>query len=171
MSTELIQHDPLPSGPFDGRQAFLAMLHSALAHAARENWREIIFSDASFADWPLGERSSVEALQAWAAAGRTFQLIAHDFEVFAREHARFVHWRRRWDHIMVCSLCSLCSGSGAPPLPSAIWTPGWCMQRIDPERCRGVSGTAPESRVALRQVLEECLRHSRPGFAASTLGL
>ena len=168
MSTELIDHESLPDGPFDGRQAFQAMLHKSLAVAARENWREIVFSDADFADWPLGERATVEALQAWAAAGRSLQLIAQDFQVFARGHARFVHWRQRWDHIMVCSLCS---GAGAPAVPSAIWTSGWFMHRIDPERCRGVCGTAPESRVALRQVLDECLRHGRPGFPASTLGL
>lgn len=158
----------LPDGAFNGRQAFHATLAAALAAAARENWREIILSDANFADWPLGARSSVEALQAWAAAGRTLQLIAHDFDVFARHHARFVHWRQAWDHIIVCRVCA---GAGAPPVPSAIWTPGWCLQRIDPERCRGVCGSVPESRVALRHLLQECLRHGRPGFAASTMGL
>lgn len=168
MQTETTIHEPLPSGAFDGRQGFHATLQAALAAAARENWREMILSDASFADWPLGELASVDALQAWAAAGRTLQLIAHDFHVFAREHARFVHWRQAWDHIIVCRVCA---GAGAPPVPSAIWTPGWFMQRIDPERCRGVCGSAPENRIALRQVLDECLRHGRPGFAASTLGL
>ena len=160
--------ESLPSGAFDGRQAFHATLQAALGAAARENWREIILSDEDFADWPLGARANVEALQAWAAAGRSLQLIARDFHVFTREHARFVRWRQIWDQIIVCSMCT---GPGAPPLPSAIWTPGWFMQRSDPERCRGVCGSAPESRVALRQLLQECLRHARPGFAASTLGL
>jgi hypothetical protein len=158
----------LHDGAFDGRTAFGGLLQGALTAAAQENWRELILCDADFHDWPLGERATVEALQAWATAGRTLQLVASDFGVFAREHARFVQWRQRWDHIMVCSLCS---GSGAPPVPSAIWTPGWFMHRIDPDRCRGVSGTAPERRVALRQVIDECLRHGQPGFAASTLGL
>ena len=158
----------LHNGVFDGRAAFHGLLQGALAAAAQENWRELILCDADFHDWPLGERATVEALQAWAAAGRSLQLVAGDFGVFARQHARFVQWRQRWDHIMVCSLCS---GSGAPSVPSAIWTPGWFMHRIDPEHCRGVSGTAPERRVALRQVIDECLRHGRPGFAASTLGL
>jgi len=160
--------EALPGGAFDGRQAFLATLRAALGHAARENWRELILSDDDFADWPLGERATVEALQAWAASGRSLQLIARDFGVFAREHARFVRWRQMWDHIVVASTCS---GGAAPALPSAIWTPGWFMRRIDPERCRGVCGSAPESRLALRQLLEECLRHARPGFPASTLGL
>ena len=153
---------------FEGRASFRDLLQGALATAAQENWRELILSDATFADWPLGERASIEALQAWATAGRTLQLIAGTFDVFERDHARFVQWRKRWDHIMVCSLCS---GSGAPLVPSAIWTPGWFLHRIDPERCRGVSGSEPERRVALRQVFDECLRHGRPGFAATRLGL
>ena len=158
----------LDDGAFDGRTAFRDLLQGALAAAAQQNWRELILSDATFADWPLGERSSIEALQAWATSGRSLQLIAGDFGIFEREHPRFVQWRQRWDHIIVCSLCS---GSGTPTVPSAIWTPGWFLHRIDPVRCRGVSGTAPERRVALRQLLDECLRHGRPGFAASTLGL
>lgn len=159
---------PLPEGAFDGRRAFHGMLVSMLSAAARENWRELILSDMSFADWPLGERATVEALQAWASSGRSLQLIAHDYGVFARDHARFVQWRRQWDHIITCHLCS---GSSAPLVPSAIWTPGWFMHRIDAERSRGVSGTSPDRRVAMRQLLDECIKHSRPGFAASTLGL
>ena len=104
MSTEPSVPDPLCTGPFDGRHAFQRVVRSALDAAARENWREIIFSDAGFADWPLGERSTIDGLQAWAAAGRSFHLIANDFSVFASEHARFVSWRQRWDHIITCSL-------------------------------------------------------------------
>lgn len=159
---------PLPDGAFDGRAAFQATLQVALAAAARENWGEMIFSDIDFADWSLGTRASVEALQAWAATGRRLQLIARDFNVIAHEHARFVRWRQAWDHIVVCRVCA---GPSAPAVPSAIWTPGWSLQRIDPDRCRGVCGSAPESRVALRQLLDECLRQGRPGFAASVLGL
>ncbi len=158
----------LPDGAFDGRAAFQATLHAALAAAARENWGEIILSDTDFADWSLGTRASVEALQAWAATGRKLQLIAQDFKVVAHEHARFVRWRRAWDHIVVSRVCA---GPGVSAVPSAIWTPGWYLHRIDPDRCRGVCGSEPDSRIALRQLLDECLRQGRPGFAASVLGL
>jgi len=84
----------LPEGAFDGRRAFHDHLQAALGAAARLNWREIVLSDADFVDWPLGERATVEALQAWSAAGRSMVLLAQRFDVFAREHARFVHWRR-----------------------------------------------------------------------------
>lgn len=158
----------LPEGPFDGRLAFDAVLRTALDAAAREGWRQIVFSDPDFADWPLGERTSIEALQAWAASGRSLLLLAEGFGVFDRAHARFVEWRRLWAHIVEARACS---GSGAPAVPSAVWTPTWSLHRIDPVRSRGVCSHQADSRRALRERLDECWRQSRPAFAASTLGL
>ena len=68
-------------------------------------------SDPDFADWPLGERAVAESLQAWAASGRSLRLVATHFEGFQRSHARFVTWRRLWDHIVQCRACS---GADAP---------------------------------------------------------
>jgi hypothetical protein len=158
----------LPDGPFDGRIAFQAHLQAALAAAARQNWREIILCDPEFVDWPLGERAIVDALQAWAAAGRSLVLLAQRFDVFEREHARFVHWRKMWSHIIDCRACN---GPGLPQVPSAIWTPSWFLHRLDVEHGRGVCGYLPERRRALRERIDECLRHARPAFPASTLGL
>jgi hypothetical protein len=158
----------LPDGAFDGRRAFHDHLQAALGAAARQNWREIVLSDPDFVDWPLGERSTVEALQAWSAAGRSMVLLAQRFDVFAREHARFVHWRRMWSHIVDARACQ---GPGLPPVPSGIWTPDWFLHRIELEHSRGTCGRAPEGRRALRERIEECLRHARPAFPASTLGL
>ena len=158
----------LPEGAFDGRQAFHDRLQAALGAAARQNWREIVLADPDFIDWPLGERATVEALQAWSAAGRNIVLLAQHFDVFSREHARFVHWRRMWSHIVDARACR---GPGLPPVPSAIWTTGWFLHRIDLEHGRGTCGRAPEGRRALRERIDECLRHARPAFPASTLGL
>ncbi|MDM0080660.1 hypothetical protein QTI17_08665 [Variovorax sp. J31P179] len=158
----------LPDGAFDGRRAFHDHLQAALGAAARQNWREIVLSDPDFVDWPLGERSTVEALQAWSAAGRSMVLLAQRFDIFAREHARFVHWRRMWSHIIDARACQ---GPGLPPVPSAIWTPGWFLHRVDLEHVRGTCGRTPEARRALRERIDECLRHARPAFPASTLGL
>ncbi|WP_345535666.1 hypothetical protein [Variovorax defluvii] len=161
-------HAALPEGAFDGPRAFEAHVRDVLAAAARENWREIVLSDADFADWPLGERAMAEALQAWSGAGRSFTMLAHNFGVFERTHARFVHWRRMWSHIVDCRACD---GSGLPQVPSGIWTPNWFLSRIDMQRVRGVCSREPEGRRALRERIEECLRHARPAFPATTLGL
>jgi hypothetical protein len=159
----------LPAGRFSSREGFQQMVRDALAAAAREGWQEILISDANFHDWPLGERSVIESLQAWAATGRRFTMLAGHYDEVVRRHARFVRWRGTWDHIVTCRR-SAC----ADPLdiPSALWSPRWVMHRLDPERSVGVTGFEADRRVLLRETLDEWMRSkSSPGFPASTLGL
>lgn len=158
----------LPSGRFEGRQDFQQLVRDALACAAREGWRELILCDADFSDWPLGERAVAESLQAWSSSGRRCTLLARRWDEVVRTHARFVTWRRTWAHIIEARACP-----SADPLdlPSAIWSSGWVMQRVDPERSNGYSGSEPERRVLLRESLQEWLQKSTPSFAAHTLGL
>lgn len=158
----------LPSGRFAGRVEFQQLVRDALACAAREGWRDIILSDPDFADWPLGERSVAQSLQDWSASGRRCTLLARRFDDVVIRHARFVSWRKTWSHIIEARACP-----SADPLelPSAIWSPGWVLQRLDPERCNGVSGGEAKRRVLLRENLNEWLAKSSPSFAATTLGL
>jgi hypothetical protein len=158
----------LPSARFEGRMAFQQLVRDALAAAAREGWREIILSDASFEDWPLAERAVAESLQAWSASGRRMTLLAKRYDEVVRRHARFVVWRKTWSHIIEARACPT-----ADPLdlPSAIWSPGWVLERRDIEHCKGLSGSEPERRLALRETLQEWLQKSSPSFPATTLGL
>lgn len=159
----------LPEGRFSGREAFQQLVRDAFASAAREGWPEIIISDAYFHDWPLGDRAVIESLNAWARSGRRLTMLARHYDEVIRRHARFVRWRGTWDHLLTCR-----SSRSADPLvlPSMIWSPGWVLHRIDPERCVGVSTTQPQQRMLLRESLKEWLHNkSAPGFAATTLGL
>jgi hypothetical protein len=158
----------LPSRRFEGREDFRQLVRDALAAAAREGWREIVLSDASFADWPLAERAVAESLQAWAQTGRRMVLLAKRYDVVVRQHARFVQWRGKWAHIVTASACS-----SADPLelPSALWSPTWALERRDIERCNGYCGSEPERRVAVRETLDAWLQKSTPAFSATTLGL
>jgi len=159
----------LIEGRFDGREAFVDLVRGALSAAAYQGWNEVVFSDPDFADWPLGERASIEALQAWSASGRRLLLLAGRFDLIERGHARFVTWRRTWDHIVECRAAGR---TGTPEeVPSAFWTPTWCLHRIDPERSRGVCSSEPRARRDLRESLDERWRQGRPAFPASTLGL
>lgn len=160
--------DSLPSDRFSGRDVFRQMVREAFDCAAREGWREIILSDASFEDWPLGERAVVESLNAWAKSGRHMVLLAGGYDEVLRQHPRFVIWRRTWGHILDCR-SSRASASG--DFPSAIWSADWYLQRTDPLRSIGVTGIDKERNVALKEVLDELVRNSSPGFPASTLGL
>ena len=158
----------LPSRRFEGREDFRQLVRDALACAAREGWREIILSDASFEDWPLGERAVAESLQAWSHSGRRMVLLARKYDTVVRQHASFVRWRGTWSHIITASACP-----SADPLelPSALWSPQWTMERRDIDRCNGYCGSEPDRRVAVRETLAAWLQKSTPAFPATTLGL
>lgn len=158
----------LPSRRFEGRGDFRQLVRDALAAAAREGWREIILSDASFEDWPLGERAVAESLQAWSRTGRRMVLLARQYDHVVRQHARFVQWRVTWSHVVTATACP-----SADPLdlPSAIWSPAWVLERRELVHSIGYCGSEPERRVALRENLNEWLLKATPAFPASTLGL
>jgi hypothetical protein len=159
----------LTSGAFGGRREFQQLVRDAFVAAEREGWKEIILCDANFVDWPLGERVVVDALNAWAAPGRRrITLLARRFDEVISHHPRFVRWRTTWSHIVEARACRT-----ADPLelPSAIWTPEWVLNRLDPIRCRGITGREADRRVALNDELHEWLKQSTPSFPATTLGL
>lgn len=159
----------LPVGRFTGREAFQQLVRGALAGAERAGWGELLLSDANFHDWPLGERASVEMLDAWARTGRRLTLLAGDFDTVVRMHPRFCQWRVRWDHIITCRKAA---PAYAQDVPSVIWSAHWVLERHDPVRCNGITGVEPERRVLLRESLDEWLeRKSNSSFPASTLGL
>ena len=159
----------LPQGRFNGRSNFQQLVRDALATAANEGWPQIILSDANFADWPLGESAVEQSLQAWARKGRRMTLLACDYGDVVRRHARFVRWRRTWDHLVTCRACP---AQMASDLPSAMWSPGWVLERLNPVRCTGITSSEPERQLRLHQTLTEWLNSkSTPAFAATTLGL
>jgi hypothetical protein len=155
-------------GAFSGPTEFAGVVRDALACAAREGWPAMVWSDATFEDWPLGERAVVESLQAWAGKGRHLVMLAHSYDAVLRNKPRLVGWRKTWDHIIECRVCKTIDAS---ELPSALWSPQWAMRRLDPVRCTGVAGLEPPRRVLLKEELDECRRQSAPGFSATTLGL
>ncbi len=159
---------PLPSGRFEGRNDFRQLVRDALAAAAREGWKEIILADATFEDWPLGERAVMDSLSAWSSSGRKCTLLAQRYDEVVRGQARFVAWRARWSHIITAVACPT-----AEPLdmPSAIWSPGWVMERRDLDRSNGYCGGEPDRRVQVRERLQEWLLKATPAFPSSTLGL
>jgi len=159
----------LPEGAFVGRQTFRQLVSDALGCAARQGWRELILCDATFDGWPLGERVCVEALDAWARGGvRQFTMLAKHYDEVPRQHARFVEWRRQWSHKIECRACRT---ADEQDLPSALWSPAWTLQRLDPLLYSGVSGAGAERRQLLREQIEQWLQRSTPAFPVTTLGL
>jgi hypothetical protein len=158
----------LLEGAFSGRKDFQQLIRSAVAQAAAEGWREMIWMDVSFADWPLGERSVEADLQAWSETGRKLTIVAKRFDTLVATHHRFVAWRKQWSHIIEARAVSSASDE---EFPSLILSDHWAMQLLQPALCKGVAGYEPKRRVDLRELTQEWLAISSPSFAATTLGL
>ena len=158
----------LPLGRMEGRQVFADLVRQAMVCAAREGWSHIVLSDSDFADWPLGERVVVDALQAWAGRGRHIQFLARDFGPLRQLHPRLVQWRVTWSHLVQAHACTSLVGT---ELPSAIWSPGWTLERLDSLRCTLVASVDARRRLALKERLDTCWAMGSPSFAATTLGL
>lgn len=159
---------PLLEGAFSGPTEFAQLVRDAIATASQQGWTDMVWSDATFEDWPLREKSVTDALQAWAHTGRRLILLANRFDSIVRHQPRFANWRVRWDHIVECRVCKQAEAS---EMPSALWGPHWCLRRLDVHRSTGMAGSEPQRRLLLKEVLDECRRNSAPGFPASTLGL
>jgi len=158
----------LPDTRFEGRLKFQQLVRDALACAAKEGWQRIILCDPDFEDWPLGERETAESLMAWSRNGRQIVLLAHRWDVVQRQHARFVAWRRTWSSIVDARGCRTADPA---EVPSAIWSPGWFMQRQDLGRCGGIATHDPARRQQMREELQAWIDKSPAAFPASTLGL
>ena len=161
---------PLLEGRFSGGSEFAALIRQAMAAAASQGWREIIVSDADFSQWPLGERAVAQALNDWARSGRKFTMLAANYDVLVRQHARFVVWRKNWSHLVQCRRPASRAGAGAS-VPSVFWSPGWYVECLDLQRCTGVAGTDAIRRLTLHKMLEERFLDSVPAFPSSVLGL
>ena len=159
---------PLPTGRMQGRQLFSDLVRQAIETAAAQAWSPLVLSDADFEDWPLGDRAVVQALQDWAAQGRRIRFLARDFQKLRERHPRLVTWRVQWSHLVEAHVWA---SAGEGEVPSAWWSPGWCMERVDPSRGVLVASDEAPRVLALRERLESAWARGRPGFPATVLGL
>ena len=158
----------LPLGRHEGRAAFARLVRDSLVAAGEQGWREWWWCDADFADWPLGERAVIDALDRWAGQGRKLYLLARDFRAVRLTHARFVTWRGRWDH---CIEARACPSAAADDFPAGMWTPVMCWTRVGQPMGPAVVSDDPARRVAFQQHLQGWWAKASPAFAATTLGL
>ncbi|MBD3894038.1 hypothetical protein [Hydrogenophaga sp.] len=158
----------LPQGRFQGRLAFAALVRQALAAAAAQGWNRIILCDADFSDWPLGERATIESLNAWSAHGRSLHLLACDYSALRLQQPRFVQWRQTWSHLVQARACDR---AWAGDLPSAIWSSAWTLERLDRVHASLLASRGAERRVLLAERLDHWWQRAGPSFSTDTLGL
>ena len=161
----------LVEGRFTGRQRFQQTIRDLLSAADGAGWKEIIFCDADFADWPLGELAVANSLYNWSKSGRKLTMLAHDFRGVQRAYPRFVKWRQTWDHVIECRRCVLKGGHASSSLPCVIWTPEWVLHRFEGDHFEAYLGRDAARRFQLQETLSGFLKISTPGFPATTLGL
>ncbi|QDL53911.1 hypothetical protein [Rhodoferax aquaticus] len=158
----------MQNSTFEGPTAFAQLIRDAVADAAAQGVREMVWSDADFFDWPLCEKSVIDALNVWANRHRRLVILAHNFDVIPRKHPRFVEWRRMWGHIVECRVAKQWD---ATEFPSAMWMPSTYVQRLDPARFRGIVSNDALGVAHLKEALNEVHKQSSPGFPATVLGL
>lgn len=151
------------------RGDFQAAFRQALAHVAEHGCRELYLCDRDFADWPLGDRESVDLFTRWAMSHRKLIVVAAQFDTFLRQHPRWVTWRRTWSHIVSCRQVA---EEDAAAIPSMMIAPGVLSLRVhDPIHFRGrLSFTRPEE-VRDWDELDAFLQRSAESFPVTQLGI
>lgn len=151
------------------RNEFHAALRAGFAAAADTGCRAIWLCDEDYADWPLSERGVIDDLTRWAQAHRSFTVIARDFDVIARRHARWVEWRRTWSHVVQCRTNDELE---AGQMPTLLLAPGATSVRLfDRVHYRGSVSSLAADAVLWRETVDEVLQRSAEAFPATTLGL
>jgi hypothetical protein len=156
--------------PFDGPVEFAQALYAALQHAEQVSTRRICWSDADFANWPLGEVEWVELLTRWArVGGRELVMICGDYAEVERRHPRFALWRRDWAHVIQCLVPD---EARTAPLPT-VWIDAadQALRVFDREHWRGRASFDRVDRQRAREDFDALLQRAAPGFASVTLGL
>lgn len=167
-SIPTVSQQPLPTGRLQGREQFADLVRRALATAAAEGWPRLVLCDADFADWPLGERAVVASLQTWARRGRVLQVLGQDLAPLRLQHPRFVQWRVTWAHLIEARACRHASEGD---MPSALWSPGWTLERVDPIHSIMLASRDALHQVALAQRIERWWKEASPALPITTLGL
>lgn len=159
---------PLPVGPFAGRETFRDRLRQAIMRAAQERWRRMVWCDVDFADWPLGERAVVEALNGWALQRGQLLMMADDFQAVPRVAPLFVRWRQQWSHRVECLALTDVAMSD---VPSFLASPEWCLRRQDPLRFSGSCASDAPTLAELNELIASLRDKGVPSFPADVLGL
>lgn len=158
-----------PTWHFSSRGEFQSAVRTALEMAASAGCKEMIWCDADYADWPIGEPTCIEMLSRWAMSHRRLVMLAAGFETIERRHPRFVGWRRSWSHVVHCRQVDEADKAATP---SMLFAPGLCALRLsDPLHFRGRIGWSRSEEVRDQDEVDAFLQRSHESFPVRTLGL
>lgn len=161
--------DNEPASLITNRAEFHAALRRAFEVLASVGAREVWLCDEDFADWPLGERATVELLQQWAASSRKLTLVARHFDDVARRHPRWVEWRRNWSHIVACRTNTELATGEFPTL--LLGLDAVSVRLSDRIQHRGRLAQDKPEQIRCREQVDALLQRSEEAFPATTTGL
>lgn len=153
----------------ESQREFEDALRQAFSMVAEQGCREVLISDADFANWPLGERAVVDLLAQWAMSHRKMMVLARHYDEVPRLHARWVQWRRQWAHVVNCRVVD---DFDAKEVPTLLLAPGLVVVRlVAGDTVRGSISTDLGDIERARELVDAITQRSQEGFPASTLGL
>lgn len=160
-----------PKSPdaIDTRSGFFAAIDAAIQLAIDNKVNELWLCDVDFSAWPLGQRSTIERLDAWVAAHRKLHVLACDFHWLTVECPRWVAWRRRWAHVVECQQVG---EEDATHMRSLMLVPSHqAIALLDAQRGRGRILRDAADLASLGELFEDLTHRAVAAMPPTTLGL
>lgn len=164
-------NDRNETGPqVDTRTGFADALRWGFGRAIEGGARCITCVDPHFAEWPLDDTGLLSKLAGWLRLPkRRLVLLAADFEVLARRHARFDGWRADWAHAIE---------AWSPPAEDRLELPmllvddrDTLVELFDSVHWRGRAAADAQAARAARESADALLQRSTPAYPVKRLGL
>lgn len=161
----------LAEGLVNSRADFVEALRQGVLMAAEQGCRELCWLDVDFQRWPLSEPAVLDALKSWALPHRRLRLLAADFEALRRNHPRFVHWRKHWDHVVMARQFVLDDLPAGGPM-ALMLAPGlFSLRLLDGRSWRASISFQTPDLLGAREWFDAIEQRATEAFPASTLGL
>jgi hypothetical protein len=162
---------PAPLPTINGPEDFAPAVCWAVQTAQAAGARRIVACDIAFGDiWPWDDAALLQSLVPWLRQPqRRLVLLAGHYDEMARQHPRFVAWRRDWAHAIDAFVAP---EELVAQLPTALVDDrSVSVARLDPVSGRGRVSLEPRTRLHWHDQIDAVLQRSSPGFAVTTLGL
>lgn len=164
----------LSEGRHEGLGELRAVRRALVLAACAGGARRILALDPNFGDWPLSDPEVLDALAHWGRAGGRLELLAPDYTLAARHHARFVQWRLKWDHLL--RIGGFQAGEVGPGWPTSTLVvvggdAAAVLRVLDFEVWRAVLSRQSTERHAALEQFDAIAQRSSPSWPLSTVGL
>jgi hypothetical protein len=159
-----------PAGLIGSRTEFQSAIRALIANAHEAGVRHMWWVSPDFADWPLDEPATVEALTHWSRLpGARLTWVGQDFEHVRRTMPRLTRWRQVFSHVITCRSPEEVTAADMPTLLVADHR--LALRLLDRERVRGwLRPDAADVQQAHEQI-DAISQRSSEAFPAVTLGL